>query len=460
MRRRAITSGFAVRIYGQVTLQRLSSERKCFFGKLTQPGAPWFIERMSIPWRGRIVAIGTCCYLQAGLLAWGSTSVQAACHASSSGVHPAPLIGSGLAVLMKRYKVPGISVAVIDDFRIAAAKGYGVTRAGGRVPVNSNTLFQAGSVSKTLTAAGALALVQSGKLSLDGNVNDRLRMWHVPENGYTHKEKVTLRRILSHTSGLTVHGFDGYQRSSPVPTLLQILDGEPPATNVPVRVDSAPGTEWRYSGGAFEVAQQLMTEVTAVPFAALMKQLVLGPVGMAHSTFEQPLPAAWRSAAAAGTRPDGTRVTGDWEVIPQQAAAGLWTTPSDLARFAIDIALSRRGKSNRVLSERMTEAMLSPQVDSVGEVALGDETHPDRMGLGFFLGDPSRPDLFGHIGDDPGFTAMLFMFANAGNGLVVTGNSDNALFVGNFIATRLAKTCDWQNYVRPQRFQAGGVPRA
>jgi hypothetical protein len=162
-----------------------------------------------------------------------------------------------LQKLMELYRVPGISVAVIDNFEIAWAKGYGVTELGTSNPVTTHTLFQSGSVSKPVAAAGALFLVQQGKLVLDEDVNHKLITWHVPENEFTQKQKVTLRRILSHTAGLTVHGFPGYDIDEPVPTVVQVLNGEPPANTEPVRVDTVPGTKWRYSGGGTVIAQQL-----------------------------------------------------------------------------------------------------------------------------------------------------------------------------------------------------------
>jgi CubicO group peptidase (beta-lactamase class C family) len=195
-----------------------------------------------------------------------------------------------LEKLMELYRIPGLSVAVIDDFKIAWARGYGVVEAGARTRVTPRTLFQAGSVSKPVAAVGALHLVQQGKLSLDEDVNRRLLSWKIPENEFTRENKVTLRRILSHTAGLTVHGFNGYRTDEPIPTLAQILDGEKPANNLPVRVDFVPGTKWRYSGGGILVAQKLMIDIVGMPFPELMHTIVLSKIGMEDSTFEQPLP--------------------------------------------------------------------------------------------------------------------------------------------------------------------------
>jgi CubicO group peptidase (beta-lactamase class C family) len=249
--------------------------------------------------------------------------------------------------LMEAYKIPGLSVTIINDFKIASARAFGVTEAGGTTPVSTRTLFQAGSISKPVAAVGALNLVEQRKLSLDDDVNRKLRSWKVPENEFTKEQKVTLRRILSHSAGLTVHGFPGYAVDQPLPTLTQILNGEKPANTPPVRVDFVPGTRWRYSGGAVLIEQQLMIDVTGKPFPQLMREIVFSKIGMNDSTYEQPLPRARAATAATGTYANGKAVAGRWHVYPEMAAAGLWTTPSDLAKLAIDIALSKEDKSNR-----------------------------------------------------------------------------------------------------------------
>jgi CubicO group peptidase (beta-lactamase class C family) len=160
-----------------------------------------------------------------------------------------PPVRLNLKKLMQLFKVPGLSLAVIDNFQIVWAKAYGVVEAGSTTPVTTRTLFQAGSISKPVAASGALYLVEQGKLLLDEDVNQKLRTWKVPESEFTKNEKVTLRRLMSHSAGLTVHGFPGYDVNDPLPTLVQIFDGEKPANTPPIRVDLVPGTQERYSGG-------------------------------------------------------------------------------------------------------------------------------------------------------------------------------------------------------------------
>jgi CubicO group peptidase (beta-lactamase class C family) len=370
---------------------------------------------------------------------------------------PVPLSGEpalqlDIQKLMKLFNVPGLSVAVIDNYKIVWAKGYGVTGPGASTRVTTHTLFQAGSLSKPVATAGALYLVQEGKLSLDEDVNKKLVSWKVPENEFTQQQKVTLRRIMSHSAGLTVHGFPGYDVDEPRPTLVQILDGEKPANTAPVRVTVVPGTQWHYSGGGVLVEQQLILDATRKTFPQFMRDVVFKKLDMQESSYEQPLPPACAAVAASGTSMDGKPVHGRWHVYPEMAAAGLWTTPSDLAKFSIEIALSKKGNTNRLLSKTMATEMLSPQMPRVEENTWGNDQHPDRMGLGFFLGDAERPDRFGHIGDDEGFQAMMIMFGDSGQGAVIMANSQQGIRVGRFLLNNIAKDYGW-NYVPPQ----GGI---
>src|SRR5579864_9278439 len=339
---------------------------------------------------------------------------------SVPGKSPLPL---SLAELMKVYNVPGLSLAVIENYKIVDAKAYGVIEAGSSTPVTTRTLFQAGSISKPVAATGALHLVEHGKLSLDEDVNQKLKTWKVPDNEFTKTEKVTLRRLMSHTAGLTVHGFPGYDIDAPLPTLVQIFNGEKPANTAPIRVDILPGTKQRYSGGGVTIEQQLMIDVTGRPFPALMRELVLDKIGMNDSSYEQPLSAARAAMTAGGTYMDGKAVHGKWHIYPEMAAAGLWTTPTDLAKFAIEIALSKQGKSNRVLSEKMTREMLTPVLD--------------QAGLGLFM-EKDNPGQFGHNGADEGFQALLTMNADTGNGVALMVDSDNGISVANWVLRRVA----------------------
>jgi CubicO group peptidase (beta-lactamase class C family) len=348
--------------------------------------------------------------------------------------------------LMRRHHVPGMSVAVIENFKIVWTKGYGVTELDGTVPVTPQTLFLAGSISKPVTAAAALRLVEQGKLSLNEDVNLRLKTWRVPKNPFTPRHPVTLALLLDHTGGFTGGDFfPGYAIDSPRPSLREILDGSGVANNPPVRVGFEPGSRWNYSGDGYLVVQQLLMDVSGLRFPELMRKELFDRVGMRDSTFEQPLPSALTSSAASGTLRNGKAVAGRWHVQPEMAAGGLWTTPSDLARLAIDLALALGRKENHLLSPQMTRAMLSAHHrDGVINI-LGTKGDPDAMGYGFFVG---RGHRFGHIGGNVGYQATMIMFGDAGRGAVIMTNSDIGLQVGNTLLEAIARENGW-DYAPP-----------
>lgn len=346
-------------------------------------------------------------------------------------VKGSPIAAMNILDRMKHYGVPGVSVAVIDGGKIDWARGYGVKETGGDDPVTPETLFQVASISKPVTALGALRLVEQGLLDLDAPVNDRLASWKVPENEFSEKEKVTLRRLLTHSAGLTVSGFPGYSITEPIPTPVQVLDGETPANTPAVRIDMIPGSQWRYSGGGFTVAQLLMADVSGRTFQDYIQETVLTPLGMSHSTFSQPLPRDQKRQAALAHQADGQVVQGGWHVYPELAAAGLWSTPSDLCRFVIELQESVAGRSNQVISQAMARAMLTP---GVGDWGLG-------IGLGASMEDEKRS--FSHGGGNAGYICILFGFMNKGRGAVVTTNSDNGNEIVMEILRALSTVYGW-----------------
>jgi CubicO group peptidase (beta-lactamase class C family) len=311
---------------------------------------------------------------------------------------------------MDFYDVPGVSVAVIKDFALDYVEVHGVKSRDSGEPVSEHTLFQAASLTKGVSAMGVVSLAQDEVVSLDADVNDYLTSWQVPENAYQAVEKVTLRRLLSHTAGTTVHGFRGYRYTEAWPTLVQILDGEPPANSPPVVVARVPGSAYSYSGGGYEIADLVVRDVTGSTFAEFIGDRVLDPLGMSESTFEQPLPAAWLDLAASGYYQGGIPVPGRHHVYPETAAAALWTTPSDYARFLIELQLSLRGESNQVLTRENTELLVTEVMDSYG---LG-------LGLRTIRGEK----YIWHAGANDGFRGGMLAHPELGYGLVVLTNSD------------------------------------
>ena len=349
---------------------------------------------------------------------------------------------------MQFYKVPGVSVAVVNRGKVQWARGYGVLEAGNIKPVTAETLFQACSLSKPVAAVAVLALVQRKELDLDEDVNQKLKSWKVPQNEFTKDEKVTLRRLLSHTAGVTVSGFIGYAPDEPVPTLQQILDGVKPANSQPIRVDVTPGSQWRYSGGGFMITQQLLIDVTSEQFPELMRRIVLEKAGMNDSYFEQPLPKELMARAARGHGESGQKIKGNWHVYPEMAAGGLWTTPSDLARLVIELQRSKAGKSEKLLSTKSTAEMFSGQMRDfpVARVSERYARQITNQGLGFRLEGNGASARFSHHGGNEGYRCFVVAYVNSGEGAIVMTNSDNGFELIQEIVRSIAKEYGWPDY--------------
>lgn len=352
--------------------------------------------------------------------------------------------GMNIADRMAFYKVPGVSIAVIDHGRIDWTAGLGFADVASQRRVTPSTRFQAASISKSVAATAALHLVEEGKIDLDRNVNDYLKSWKVPDNDFTREQKVTLRRILSHSAGITVHGFPGYEVGKPVPTLVQVLNGEKPANTEPIRVDTVPGTKWRYSGGGYTVMQQMLIDVLGEPLPDIIERTVLSKFGMQDSAYSQPLRDDWRQFAAAAYRADGKPVEGDYHTYPELAAAGLWTTPGDLARFAIGIQDALAGKSQAVISKAMAEQMLTRQIENDG--------------LGVFLDGNGQSLRFSHGGSNEGFQCLLVAYARTGQGAAIMTNSDRGGALIPEIMFAIAHEYSWPDYKPVERTEVKADP--
>lgn len=336
-----------------------------------------------------------------------------------------------LADRMKEVNVPGVSIAVIHDGKIEWARGFGVSSIGGS-PVTAETMFQAGSISKPLAAMAALHLAQQGKLSLDVDVNMLMSSWKLPSDPVAVGKPVTLRELLTHTAGITVHGFPGYASTAPVPTLVQVLNGEKPANTPAIRSETAPGAKWNYSGGGYTIMQQTLIDVTKEPFPELLHDTVLVPIGMTHSTYEQPLSKEFQSFAATPYHGDGKPVEGGAHTYPEMAAAGLWTTPTDLARYAIEVENSLEGRANHVLSVEMTRQMLTP--------GMG------KWGLGLQIGGADSNPFFSHGGANEGFMNIFVAYEKTGEGAVVMTNADAGGILADEIMHSIAAEYAWPDW--------------
>jgi CubicO group peptidase (beta-lactamase class C family) len=350
-------------------------------------------------------------------------------------LHKHPAWPIPLLEFMARYRVPGISVAVIANSRLEWAGSYGMCEVGQSVLVTPDTIFQACSVSKPVTAIAALRLVQEGILDLDEDVNTYLVSWKVPYDR-TGQPGVTLRHLLSHTAGLTRSWYLGFRRGAKTPSLLHVLNGKSPARTRPVRMEITPGTRFRYSESHFAVLHQLLTDVTNTPFPDLMRELVFEPLGMQNSSYALSFPQRRPGSTATGHYLDGVPLNGKWRIFPALGASGLWTTPSDLARLIVDLQSARAGKPSKVLGKEMVDQLLSSQTPPDGR----------RWGLGFELKGQGEAARFQHSGDNIGFKCFVRGFCERGVGVVLMSNGDNGEVVQKELLQAITKEYGWSTY--------------
>ena len=340
---------------------------------------------------------------------------------------------STVAELMEEFGVPGVSVAVIQDFKIHWAKAYGVADVETGQLVDIETMFQAASISKPVAAMGVLRAVQDGLFSLDDDINDILDSWTLDGREFTRNRPVTPRTLTSHTSGLgDGFGFPGYDPEQPLPTTVQILEGHELSNVGSVFMEREPMTFYEYSGGGVTVMELALSDVRRRPFVDVLQEGVLAPIGMTRSSYAQPISPEHNQNAARAHDNNGESRGPKWHVYPEHAAAGLWTTPTDLARLIIEVQLSARGESNRVLSQSMIQEMLNPV--GVGPFAVGFTV--SKIGEGWY---------FSHGGSNWGFRALMLAHKVKGYGLVVMTNADQGSTVINEISRRIQYTYNWDS---------------
>lgn len=342
-----------------------------------------------------------------------------------------------LLEVMQRLRVPGMSVAVVKDFQLHWAKAYGVADVATGRAVETSTRFQAASISKPVTAMAAVRLAQERRLDLDADVNTYLKSWQVPASDLTRAQPVTPRSLFSHTSGADDgFGFPGYDPAAPRPTLPQILNGQTPSNVGVVRFARPPYQGYKYSGGGTVIMQLALAELTGEPFAALLQRTVLGPLGMTDSSYEQPPPAAAAARLAHAHDGQGRPMSAPWHVYPEQAAAGLWTTPADLARFVIEVQTAVRGPAGKVLARASALEMTSPV--GTGPYAVGLSIEKDGEGW-----------YFSHGGSNWGFQAHLLGHLRKGYGVAIMTNGDRGQALIAEVERRLAEAYNWDRLHRP-----------
>jgi CubicO group peptidase (beta-lactamase class C family) len=343
-----------------------------------------------------------------------------------------------LAERMTLHKIPGISIAVIDNNTIAWAKGYGLLKAGNPLPVTPKSFFEAASTSKAVTAALVMHFVDKGKLTLDQDVNGYLKSWNLAENEWTKEKKVTLRYLLTHQAGMPATNFP-HDETIGMPTLLQVLKGELPAKNKPAVVGSVPGSLWNYSNIGYVVIQQILEDIAGKPFDQIAREVLFQPLGMTSSTFVYPLRKDLRESEAVPHDDQGKACL---PAMPGGAVAqgGLMTTPTELALFAIELMRAFQGKSDRILSQKSVQAMIHKELD-LDPRMFG---FPLGEGLGVFLQGTGKELSFLHPGsNDPGATSWLVAYPELGKGAIIMTNGVNGDLFSLEILPALGKAHGW-----------------
>jgi CubicO group peptidase (beta-lactamase class C family) len=339
-----------------------------------------------------------------------------------------------IAEQMAKYKVNGMSIAVIQDYKIAWAKGYGWADVAEKRPMTTETLFEPGSISKTLNAVGILKLAQEKKVDLYTDINTYLSSWKFPYDSLSKGKKITLAQLLSHQAGLTVHGFPGHDINGPIPTVYEVLDGKKPSFTPAVRSAFEPDVRFQYSGGGTTISQVLLSDVTKQAYDVWMYKNVLKPIGMVNSTYAQPPAKNKWPLCSSAYNSEGTPIERKFHVYPEQAAAGLWMTPTDLCRYIIDMQLAWKGGKSKVLSPEMVKLHLSAYRNG-------------PTGLGTFIENHDGAMYFQHGARNDGFCGQFFGSLEDGYGVAIFLNSDNGrLFMD--VINSVAKAYNWKNFYR------------
>ncbi len=335
---------------------------------------------------------------------------------------------------MKFHGVKGISIAVINDYKVEWAKGYGWADSSEQRPVTPETFFLIGSISKSLNAMGILKLAQDNKLDINADINNYLNSWKFPYDDISKGKKITMAQLLSHSAGLTNSASD-YQKGDTLPTIYDILDGKRPATSPAVRSQVEPGTVCQYSNGGATVAMLIAMNITKKRYEDYIKETVLNPLGMNKTFYTDIPPSNLKEKFATGYYEDGKELEGKYSILTQQAGGAAWSTPGDLCKYIIEMQLSLKGKSNKILSQETTQKMLTPKIGNAG--------------LGVFVDSIGTEKYFSHGGNRRGFTSLYYGSFEGGKGVVVFVNQSNAS-IQKEIAYSVARAYGWKDFYKPK----------
>ncbi len=340
---------------------------------------------------------------------------------------------------MAYYRINGLSIAIIHNYKVEWVKAYGWADTAQKIPATANTLFQPASIGKSLNAVGVMKLVQDGELDLKEDINSYLKQWKFPYDSVSHEKKINTLELLSHTAGLSVHGFDGYKWGQPIPNILQILNGEAPANSPAVRSIFEPGVKFEYSGGGIEISGLMVEDITGLRYANYMRKTIFKPLGMNHTFYYSQLIDKEKGLATA-YRFDGRPIGCKYYIYPEEACgAGLWSTPGDMAKFIIELQLSLKNKSNKILSAATIKQMFTPQVDK-------------NVALGFFIEEKGGQTYFHHTGLNEGFISNYYASVKDGDGVVIMANSDyltGEKDITEEIANSVAMVYGWKGFYTP-----------
>jgi CubicO group peptidase (beta-lactamase class C family) len=331
-------------------------------------------------------------------------------------------LDNSIKTAMRLYHVPVVGYAIINDNKIVAVRTISIDP---KIKANKNSLFQAASISKSVSAYGFLKLANQHHIAMNTPANKLLSTWKIPVNKFNRHDPVTMQKILDMTSGLSVSGFPGYRQGLPLPTLKEILDGKPPANSKPIRVFYSPGDHYFYSGGSYQVLQQIIVDLSKQPFSEYMSKAVLLPIGMNHSYYQYPLSKQLRKQAIPGFWANGKVLHGGWNNYAIGASGGLWSTPTDLAKFALNVTDSYMGRNGGLISQKLAKKMLTRG------------KHSD-FGLGVIVSGKGRSLNFRKNGHNYGYHNEMLMFPNTGQGIVMMSDSENGMDVLNYAIPLIA----------------------
>lgn len=333
--------------------------------------------------------------------------------------------------MMKLDKIPGMSIAFVDNGELAWTKHYGYANLEDSIPVSSETVFTGASLSKPITAIAALNLVEKGVLDLDEDVNLKLKEWKIPESTLTKKEKVTLRRLISHKAGIKNDLWSSYLPEDTIPTLNQMLAGEKPSLDPQTSVIYEPGSKTEYSNPGYSIIQKLIMDVKNEEFDKIIDQLIFDPVGMENSSFKQPIPNHLAKRKAIGYTKELEPYP--YRLFPYQAAGGIWTTPTDLAKFMIAVLNDHHKGTNTLVSKETTNTIFKKYID--------------RYVFSFW--NWGEDIVFMHYGSNQGFNCIMYGSVNKNQGIVVMTNSDNSFGFFDYIQRAVNNEYQWE-YVKPE----------